>query len=319
MGLLLLSCQQSHAQIFGKFAKKLEEKIKERLNVPASTPKSTPSTPKKDNTNNNGTPTQEEGNGKLLGTILGKMGLGNMDFTVKPQSSYAFQMYGINKTTLISVKEKVPQIILTKTMIHLDQLYIGMTILDENEVAQSDKAIIILDPQQMAFFTFFIDKADKKTYFGMHLKEDASKIEPSTTANKPVTTKPSTASTKKEKTLTKTNRTKVILTVKCDGYETEGEKGEKITYWLAPQSSLAGLAEYNKAMKRYSATAPSIGNTNTGASAMNDDLEVYIKQGKVMLGHDILQTNGDQMLSEIYKVKADAPSSFSTAGYKQGL
>jgi hypothetical protein len=72
-------------------------------------------------------------------------------------------------------------------------------------------------------------------------------------------------------------------------------------------------------MKRYSATAPSIGNTNTGASAMNDDLEVYIKQGKVMLGHDILQTNGDQMLSEIYKVKADAPSSFSTAGYKQGL
>jgi hypothetical protein len=312
ISLLMLQHQGINAQIFGKLAQKLEEKVKERLKIPTTPAKSSPQ-----NTPNNGTTTKEEssaGEGKILGNILGKLGGGNIDFNAKPQASYAFQMYGINKLTMISVKEKEPQITLTKTMFHLDQLFIGVTILDKNEVEQSDKGIIILDPRKMEYFTFLTNKEGKKTYFGMHIKEQPTpKTEPTTT------NKPTTASTQKQKPLIKTNRTKVILGIKCDGYSQDGEKGEVTTYWLAPQSSLAGLAEYNKAMEKYGKSTPNIGKSTPQPTEMDDELAAYIKQGKVMLGHDVVQKNGDQMWSEIYKVKADAPSSFSTVGYKSGL
>jgi hypothetical protein len=304
------NCEYSHAQLFGKLAKQLEEKVNKTLNLPANSPKSTP----QNNTNNSSTSQEESGGGKLLGNILGKLGGGNIDFNAKPQASYAFQMYGINKMTMISVKEKEPQVTLTKTMFHLDQLFIGVTILDKNEVEQSDKGMIILDPKKMEYFTFLTDKEGKKTYFGMHIKEQPTpKTEPTTAS------KPTAASTQKQKPLIKTNRTKLILGIKCDGYSQDGEKGEVTTYWLAPQSSLAGLAEYNKAMEKYGKSTPNIGKTSTAPTEMDDELAAYIKQGKVMLGHDVVQKNGDQMWSEIYKVKADAPSRFNTAAYKSGL
>lgn len=234
---------------------------------------------------------------------LGKM-LGGMGFDAKPASDYRFTSSYTMKHTNTDKKGTVTKG-RTKYFIDKGGKAFGIKYTDMNEATTASKKdkqplmdMFVMDLEQKAFFTFMTDKDATKTYIGISTKEDPKAPE----------TKPDNQPTKQPK-LTKTGKTKTILTYVCDEYLMEGEEGDKTSLWVSqkPVKLITDNAAYTQQMAK---------NQKQPDYAANKELVEMAKSGKAILGMDSVSKNGEKSAMEMEEIKPDSPEAFSTAGYK---
>lgn len=233
---------------------------------------------------------------------LGKM-LGGMGFDAKPASDYRFTSSYTMKHTNTDKKGTVSKG-RTKYFIDKGGKAFGIRYTDMNEATTASKKdkqpimdMFVMDLEQKAFFTFMTDK-ETKTYIGISTKEDPNAPE----------SKPDKQSTKQPK-LTKTGKTKTILSYVCDEYLMEGEEGDKTSLWVSqkPVKLITDNAAYTQQLAK---------NQKQPDYTANKELVEMAKSGKAILGVDSVSKNGEKSSMEMEEIKPDNPESFSTAGYK---